>query len=189
MTPLTDAIYDASRDPRILAIKKLVKSDGTPDYDARNAAAFTLDANGSGLILDREIDIFGFSPALVMGVRQQYGYAWLPNAFQPNVPLGDLGDLRKMFPRGIRVSTDAADYRPFAPPVPAPPVSSSPVGQRNGDLFEVNLVAAQIHGKWLFDDGEEYPEGGTTYVFHKVPGMFGSSVWWTVKPTPQQAAV
>jgi hypothetical protein len=170
---ITSQDYFNSKDPRIVALQSL------PDMAAKISEAATLDANGTGLIIDWAIDIWGWDPVLVMGARKAYGYTWCPAGFQPNPPLADLADPSKAWPRSIKVSVDLADYPPFAPPPPALPVNTSPIGTLNGDAYSVNIPAAQIHGQWLYRDGQPYTDTTGTYIFHNVPGMFGAMVSWT----------
>lgn len=175
---LTDAIYRASKDPRIPALADIA------DIDARNTAAAALDKEG--LIIDRAIDIWLWDPTKVMAYRQHLGYPWLPNAFQPDLInpfkliMGPSTDMSVPWERSIKVSTDANDYPPFHVTPPFVP-SSSPIGPKNGELFSVNLAAVAVNGKFMFVDGEEYVENGVTYIFHNVPGMFGPMLSWTLK--------
>jgi len=175
----TDQDYFNSKDGRIVELQKLVTPTGAPDIDARVAAAAALDANGTGLIIDWAIDVWGWDPVLVMGARQMYGYKWCPSGFQPNPPLADLADPTKAYPRSIKVSTALADYPPFVPPAPPPLPNTSPIGPRNGDVYSVNITVAQVAGQWLFKDGQTYTDSTGSYVFHNVPGMFGAMVSWT----------
>lgn len=185
MPTLTNEIYRASKDPRVNALQDIKSVDGLPDIDQRLQAASRLDKEG--LIIDMQIDIWGWDPVKVMAVRESVGYPWGPNAFQPNLtnPFKLLGgpytDMSQPWPRSIKVSTDAKDYPAFAPPPPPVPVSASPIGQKNGDSYFVNQAVAQVSGQWLFKDGQEYVEGGKTYIFHNQPGMFGPMVSWTDK--------
>lgn len=182
---LTDPIYWASKDPRVVALQQLKVADGDPDLDARITGATALDAGGTGLIIDWPIDIWGWSPTLVMGARAAYGYVWAPSGFQPNPPLPQLADASLAYPRSIKVSINAADYPAFAPPIAAPPLSTSPIGPLNGTLYGVNIAAAQLHGTWLFADGQQFQQGAQTFTFHNQPGMFGPMVWWTLNtPSP-----
>ena len=151
---LTDKIYWDSKDPRIVALADIA------DPDARVSAAVVLDK--TGLVIDRQIDLWRWQPSLVMALRKADGYPWSPNAFQPNLlnPFklvsGPSTDMTQPWPRSIKVSTDAADYPAFAPPPPPLPVSNSPIGALNGDLYEVNIAVAQIAGQYLFKDGQTY---------------------------------
>lgn len=187
----SSALYFASKDPRIVALQQVREaSTGLPDLAGRLTAAQPLDS--AGLVVDMQIDIWGWDPVLVMAARKQYGFPWVPNAFQPNlvdplatgvIPSGSVAtDMRRPWPRSIKVSVDAADYPAFAPPPPPPTPSASPVGPRVGDLFGVNIAAASVNGQFLFQDGKEYTIDGTSYIFHNVPTPFGPSVNWTLAP-------
>ena len=178
---LTDTIYWASKDSRVAALQNLKTSDGLPDITSRLATAKTLDAGGTGIIIDNQIDIWGWDPTLVMGYRQQYGYIWVPNAFQTPEALPTLEDMKTTpaWDRSIKVSTDANDYPAFTPPKLFVP-STSPIGVLNGGQFAVNYSAVIKNGAIMFVDGQEYAENGQTYLFHNMPGMFGPELWWTL---------
>lgn len=174
---LTDPIYWASKNPQVASLQSLKTAEGLPNIGARESLASQLESQG--LIIDRQIDIWGWDPVLVMGERASHGFLWGPNATQPNAPsLLDYLDLSKRWPNSIKYSLDAGDYPPFAPAV-ITPISTSPVGTYNGGVYSVNLSVAQVHGVLLYRDGQAYTDNNGTYIFHNQPGMFGPMLWWT----------
>ncbi len=169
---LTNDIYWASKDPRIVALRTL------PDIGSRDTAAYELDK--LGLIIDRQIDVWGWDPHLVMGYRLFYGDVWVPNAYQPNaLNTSDYFDINKIWQRAIRVSIDATDYKPFNPPTPDPPPSTSTIGVLNGGQYTVNRDVAQINGQFIFKNGQHYKDSTGDYTFHNEPGLFMPMIWWT----------
>ena len=175
---LTDSVYWASKPPQVAALQSLVTPAGFPDIAARDAQGQVLAAQG--FIIDRQIDIWGWDPVLVMGARAGYGYTWCPNAYQANDPnILDYLNPALMWSGAIPVSTDARNYPAFTPPAPPTPVSASPVGTLNAGMYSVNLAVAQVNGVLLFKDGQTYMDNTGTYTFHDQPGMFGPMLWWT----------
>lgn len=180
---LTPAIYEAAKDPRIVALRHMP----TDDIAGRLAKSQEIDANGTGPIVDPQIDTLTWDPLQTMLFRQSLGFTWWVNAMQP-LPIVVHGgassvvsnyDPAKPGPRSIKTTTDSADFPPFggAPP-PAPAVR--PVGAFIGNgLYAANVAACWGGGHWLFSDGQQYTQDGATYVFHLVPGMFGPSINWT----------
>lgn len=175
---LTDDIYKASKDPRVIALLQIT------DVNQREAQAQSLDA--AGLVIDREIDIWGWDPVKVMAIRAADGYPWVPNAFQANLqdPFnllgGDHTDMSKPWPRSIKVSLDSSDYPSVAvapPPLPA----TRPVGALIGNgIYAANLAACFVNGGWLFNDGQQYAQDGVTYFFHKTSFWGMWLINWTV---------
>lgn len=176
---LTDALYNTSRDPRVLALRSIT------DPAARENAASEL--NASGVIIDRPIDLWGWGPTETMVYRVQVGLPWVPNAFQPALvdPLNLLGgthtDMSQRWPRSILVSVDIADYPPHDPAVAAPkrPMVTDVVV--NGNEHQVNTDMVADNGKWLFTDGQTFtdPFDSRKWVFHMIPDAWGPRVYAT----------
>lgn len=143
MEPLTDAIYFASKPPEVRALYGMGTIDGEREKLAK-------DLYMQGFVIDRAIDIWGWSPEKVMQMRYDMGVRVVGNAFQFGAPF-------------ITVSIDAADYQPFDPAVPPPAIK--PVGRANGD----GTFAANVQN---LPDGKEVEQDGKTYVFHNIPGPF-----------------
>lgn len=124
---LTNEIYWASRDPRIQALQQLNNINDGDGKAARYDAAIALAQQG--LIIDAQIDGWGIDAAQEMSLRAFYGYTWWPSIIQPppSVPGHVLSGQTPYDPNNppagsVKVSTDAADYPPFAPPTPPAPV-------------------------------------------------------------------
>jgi hypothetical protein len=176
---LTDEIYKASRDPRIVALSQII--------DVGQKESIASDLNDAGLIIDRPIDIWGWDPVFTMVYRQQLGYPWVPNAFQPSLvnPFklgsGPSTDMSKQWPRSITVSTDADNYPPHDPALIAPKrpmVTDAPTGQGG---FQLNTDLVTENGKWLFQNGQSFtdPFDGKKWVFHSMSTPFGPQVFAT----------
>ncbi len=160
MPNLTDEIYWASKPPEVRALQDI----SVLDQDARQSAAAALSAKG--FLIDRQIDIWGWSPSKVMAYRTQLGATY---------SLDGISGLRT-----IKVSVDAADYPPFdAVKPPAPPVRA--VGQYKGNgLYEANITAcADPNGHLIFADGQHYTQDGVEYVFHVTQFWGMPSINWT----------
>lgn len=177
-TPLTDDAYWASKDPKVAAVHTL-------DFAARIGAAQVLDTQG--FIIDNLIDIYGWSPTLVMQARGAYGYAWVPSAFQPNLvdPLGTgvvlqgqtPTDMSKPWPRSIRVSTDSKDYPSLTPSKPAPLPSDGVTwyyDSVNGVYGVVQAAVVDSQGKWLYTEGQALLYKGQTVYFHLAYSIMGT---------------
>lgn len=177
---LTDSIYWASKDPRIVALQQLPPASG-----ARNDAAAALDK--AGLIIDRAVDVWGWDPTILMNYRKSLGYPWLPNAFQPDlvdplhtgvVPAGQQPtDMSKPWARSIKVSTDAKDYPPFTPPAPKPAYDGITT---NFDpaigVYTVNPAAVTgPDGKWIFQEGQSLLYKEQKVTFHLSYSIFGAN--------------
>lgn len=184
---LTSAVYFASKDPRIVALKDLAAA---PDRLFQEAQKL----NDAGLIIDQEIDINRWDPVLVMAGREQYGYPWVPNAFQGNlvdplnlgvVPAGSVRtDMSQPWPRSIKVSTDSTDFPPVAPPVttPNPPHDAVLMDYGNG-ILAVDPSVAFVNGKPLFNEGDQITHEGKPIIWHWALGFAGrpSPIWETAE--------
>jgi hypothetical protein len=147
-----DQAYWASQPPEIQALQQI------SDPNQRAAQAATLAT--SGFIIDVPIMVWGWDPYLVMTMREQMGYAWVPSALQPPIAIApgntELGvapyNPADPPPGSIKVSTNIADYPPYAPAQPAatgPTVPADPVGvQTIGNIY-------------TSVPGEDYPNGAT----------------------------
>lgn len=174
---LTKEIYAASKPPKVRDLWNL-------PFDQREIAAAEL--ADEGFVIDRQIDIWGWDPVKVMVTRDQLGYAWVPNAFQPNLqdPFALLGgphtDMTKPWPKSIKVSVDANDFPPFVePPAPSPEVRPVGVAIGNG-LFSANIEAVYPNGVWRFRAGETFTQDGVKYKFNHVDTPFGPSISWSL---------
>ena len=183
-TILTDAVYWAAKDSRIHDLQKLVTPDGLPDQAGRQSAAAALDA--AGLVIDRQIDIWGWDPVLVMNMRGAYGFAWAPNAFQPNFASGNATptDMSKPWPRSIRTSTLASDYPPIQPPAPVAAPSDGVTWYFDAASGTYQVLAAAVtgpDGKYIYAEGQQLLYAGQTVYFHVSYGIFGGSPQFVLK--------
>lgn len=101
---------------------------------ASQAAAATLLTNAqlSGLPIDMDLMLRLWSAPMIMAVRKNDGYEWVPPYGSPDVnvgpglppPVGEIANYPATMPAGwIPVSTDAKDYPAYvAPVVPVAPI-------------------------------------------------------------------
>jgi hypothetical protein len=170
-----DAAYWASQPPEIQALQAIAD----PDQRAAQGAALATE----GFTIDVPIMVWGWDAYLVMTMRAQFGYTWVPSALQPPVTIAPGVAQPGVVaynpldppPGSILVSTNIADYPPFvAPPQPTPqtPSGSDPVG-----LQSVGTI-------YLSVPGETYPNGATftdsrgTFQKHMVVTPFGRNAYW-----------
>src|SRR5580700_10805393 len=114
-----DKAYWASQPPELQALPAIA------DLGQRCTRAAALAAQG--FVVDVPIMVWGWDPYLVMTMRANYGYTWVPSALQPNIAVapgvtqpGTASYDPAHPPAGsIRVSTNIADYPPFNPPAPS----------------------------------------------------------------------
>ena len=169
-----DTAYQASLAPQVAALAQI------SDLAARSNAAATLAAQG--FVVDVPINVWGWDPYLVMTMRANYGYTWVPSALQPNVSIapgvsqpGTVPYDPANPPAGsIKVSTNPADYPPYNPPAPAPTpvVSSDPVGP-----LSVGSIYLTVPGDMSMI-GTEYTDARGTFVKLGAQTPFGISAYW-----------
>jgi hypothetical protein len=170
-----DQAYWASQPPAIQALQSIA------DQEQRATAAAQLATQG--FTIDVPIMVWGWDAFLVMTMRAQFGYTWVPSALQPPVTIAPGDEQPGVTPYdplhppagSIIVSTNIQDYPPYFPaPQPAPqtPAGSDPVGlQSIGNIY-------------LSVPGETYPDGATftdsrgTFEKHLVVTPFGANAYW-----------
>jgi hypothetical protein len=170
-----DKAYWASQPNELRALPAI------DDFEQRSLRA--ADLASKGFVVDVPIMVWSWDPYLVMTMRANYGYTWVPSALQSNVLVapgvsqpGTVPYDPARPPSGsIRVSTNLADYPPLNPPVPVPLQPSNdgdPVGiQSLGTLF-------------LSVPGEAYPDGAKftgargTFLKHVTFTPFGRVNYW-----------
>jgi hypothetical protein len=170
-----DQAYWASQSPEVQALQSIT------DQEARATQAAQLASNG--FTIDVPIMVWGWDPFLVMTIRAQMGYMWVPSALQPPVSIAP-GDTEPGVvpynpadppPGSIKVSTNIADYPPFTPPTPpAPqlPTGGDPVGlQSVGDIY------LSVPGD-IYPNGATYTDARGTFEKHVVATPFGRSSYW-----------
>jgi len=171
---LFDQAYWVSQPPEIQALE-------TIDPSQRAAQAAELAA--SGFIIDVPIMVWGWDPYLVMTMRAQYGFTWVPSALQPPVTiapgLSETGvapyNPSDPPPGSIKVSTNIADYPPFA--VPPPPATPTPAPSDPVGVQTIGNIYTPV-------PGDNYPNGATFTdsrgTFQKVVILtpFGRVSYW-----------
>jgi hypothetical protein len=187
MTPLTDEIYRASLDPARLAL-----ITGSPTGPFANLSYAALTAPGwatkeslaagaallaaaqlTGLPIDTQLMLWGWSAPMIMQVRLNNGYAYVPPYGTANVDiapglsvLGQSSNYPASMPAGwIKVSVDAADYPAYVPPIPVttPPPIWTPV--MSEVLSAVDPTTGTMHYYFGLSSGQN-PAYGTTCTFN-----------------------
>ena len=110
-----DQAYWTSQPPEIRALP------GIADPDQRAARGAEL--AGKGFTIDAPIMIWSWDAYLVMTLRSNYGYTWVPSALQPAVNMAPGVSIPGAAPYdpahppagSILVSTNAQDFRPSIP--------------------------------------------------------------------------
>ncbi len=170
-----NAAYWASKPPEVRALATIY------DQDVRTSQASTLAMQG--FVIDVPIMVWGWDPYLCMGLRQNFGYTWVPSALQPNVSIapglsapGTVAYDPKNPPGGsIKVSTNLADYPAFDPAPAEPPVVTDYVGvQTMGNMY---LVVPGDHTP----NGVEVTNDRGTFVKRLVQTPFGFNAYYEKK--------
>jgi hypothetical protein len=170
-----DQAYWASQPPEVQALP------GIADPTQRATQAATLATNG--FTIDVPIMVWGWDAYLVMQMRAQFGYTWVPSALQPPVTIapGLTGPGVVAYdplhpPAGsIKVSTNIQDYPPYiAPPQPTPqtPAGDDPVG-----LQSVGTIYLSVPGE-TYPDGATFTDSRGTFQKHMVVTPFGRNAYW-----------
>jgi hypothetical protein len=170
-----DQAYWASQPPEIQALP------GIADPQQRDNRAAQLATNG--FTIDVPIMVWGWDAYLVMTMRAQFGYTWVPSALQPPVTiapgLAQPGvapyDPLHPPPGSIKVSTNLQDYPPFAPapqPQPQTPAAYDPVG-----LQSIGNIYLTVPGD-TNQDGAQFTDARGTFQKHMVVTPFGRSAYW-----------
>ena len=169
-----DQAYWASQPPEIRALP------GIASQDDRVASAVHLAARG--FTVDVPIMVWSWDAYLVMKLRADQGYTWVPSALQPSITiapgLGAPGavpyDPANPPAGSIKVSLNPSDYPPYPAPAPAPATATSndPVG------------AQSIGNIYLTTPGDTFAAGAQVTdsrgTFQKVVTItpFGRSSYW-----------
>jgi hypothetical protein len=168
-----DQAYWASQPPEVRALAAI------NDPGQRTAQGAQLATNG--FTIDVPIMVWGWDPYLLMQLRQQFGYTWVPSALQPNVTiapsLSQPGvvpyDPLHPPPGSILVSTNIADFPPFQPPTPAPvPLITDLVGPQ-----AVGTMYLTVTGD-LSPDGTQWTDVRGRFVKHVFLTPFGREAYW-----------
>jgi len=170
-----DQAYWASQPPEVRALP------GIADQDQRANQAATLATDG--FTIDVPIMVWAWDAYLVMTMRAQMGYTWVPSALQPPVTIapglaqpGVVPYDPSNAPAGsIKVSTNIADYPPYAPPaqpMPQTPAGSDPVG-----LQSIGSIFLSVPGE-TYQNGATFTDSRGTFQKHVVVTPFGRSAYW-----------
>ena len=169
-----DQAYWASQPPEVQSLQQI------GDQNQRAAQAARLATNG--FIIDVPIMVWGWDAFLMMTLRQQFGYTWVPSALQPPVTIAPgtsqtgatAYDPLHAPPGSIKVSTNMADYPPFIAPLPPAPSTppGDPVGPQSIDTIYLSVA------------GDNYPNGAMftdtrgTFQKYVVVTPFGRNAYW-----------
>ncbi len=173
--------YRASLPPELRDLMAMQESSPA-DVEAKTRRA--ADLAQKGFTVDVPIMLWGWDPYLVMRLRQQFGYTWVPSALQPPIAVapglpgfGTLAPYDPLHPPpgSIRVSLNPADYPPFNPPAASlsqAPASDDPVG-----LQSVGSLYLSVAGE-AYPDGAKYTDGRGTFLKHVTITPFGRTNYW-----------
>ena len=148
-----------------------------------------------GYQIDAECMIYKMEPAIIMGIRMNQDFTWIPHdpwgsqSYLPTMPGADLPGLPPYDPKNpppgsIRVSYDAADY-PLAPDLvkaPPPPMPTTVIGvSMGGPLYAAGPGAFDANNKFKYANGDSVTEGGHTYVAVVAQGLMGQANFFQLK--------
>lgn len=171
-----DKVYWAAQPPELRALPAV------EDYNQRVSRAGNLAAKG--FTVDVPIMVYDWDPYLVMKIRQDSGFTWVPSALQPNIsvapgisqPNAVSYDPTHPPAGSIKVSINIADYPPIDPPAPATPQQQA----ANGDPVGIQSLGTL----YLSVPGESYPDGAKftdsrgTFLKHVTFTPFGRTNYW-----------
>lgn len=174
-----DTAYWLAQPPPVRALPSVA------DETTRSAQAAGLATNG--YIIDVPIMVWEWDPYLIMTMRLQLGYAWVPSALQPPIysapgisqPGVPPYDPLHPPPGSIIVSNNIADYPPFDPPTPVNPPApvADPVG-----LQAVGNIYLSVVGD-TYPDGAQFTDSRGTFQKHLVVTPFGRNSYWELLAT------
>jgi len=170
-----DQAYWASQPPEVRGLP------GIADQEQRADQAATLATDG--FTIDVPIMVWAWDAYLVMQMRSQFGYTWVPSALQPPVTIAPgtaqpgavAYDPLHPPPGSITVSTNIADYPPFAAapqPTPQIPAISDPVG-----LQSIGSIYLSVAGE-TYQNGAQFTDSRGTFQKHMVVTPFGRNAYW-----------
>lgn len=168
-----DAAYWASQPPQIAALQSV--SDSTQRES--NAAGLAT----QGYVIDIPIMVWLWDPYIVMSMRQQFGYTWVPSALQPPLaiqpglvePGVQSYDPNNPPAGSIKVSTNPADFPPFNPPATT---STAPVSDPVGAQALGNIFLSVVGD--TYPDGAKFTDSRGTFQKRLVATPFGRNAYW-----------
>ena len=169
-----DQAYWASQPPEVRALPSIEDQGGRANRAAGLAA--------KGFVIDVPIMVWSWDAYLVMKLRSDFGYTWVPSALQSPVTIapglsapGAVPYDAAHPPSGsIRVSVNPTDYPPFNPPavIPSPTAANEPVGQQS-----LGVLYYSVPGE-NFPDGAKFTDARGTFMKHVVITPFGRMNYW-----------
>ena len=168
-----DQAYWASQPPEVRALP------GIEDQEQRAKRGAELAIKG--FVIDVPVMIWGWDPYLVMKLRSDFGYSWVPSALQPPVTIAPGVAAPGVIPYdpahppsgAIHVSLRVEDYPPFdRPSPPSPSATNEPVG-----LQSLGTIYYSVPGE-TFPDGAKFTDARGAFLKHVVITPFGRSSYW-----------
>lgn len=160
------------------AVKSLRLYPIGPDRAAKALALAEM-----GELVDVPIMVWGWDPEVVMGLRKDYGYTWVPSALMSPIVLAPglkFPGLPEYDPKNIPIGAivvkfpiNEENYPPkvkVEPPKPLPTQASPVCGNSFGNLY---FVCPQANK--LLNHGDVVTEDRGKFVFYRVPGPGGIS--------------
>ena len=169
-----DQAYWASQPPEIRALASV------EDQGSRGTRAAELAAKG--FVIDVPIMVWSWDAYLVMKLRSDFGYTWVPSALQTPVTIAPGLSAPGAVPYdpahppsgSIKVSVDPSDSPPFNPP--APPSSSTAANEPVG-VQSLGVLYYSVPGE-NFPDGAKFTDPRGTFLKHVVITPFGRTNYW-----------
>ncbi len=170
-----DQAYWTSQPPEVRALPGVTE----PEQRAARGAELA----GKGFLIDVPIMVWGWDPYLVMKMRSDYGYTWVPSALLPPVSVAPGVSVTGAVPYdaahppagSIHVSTSVQDYPPFN--LPAQPTPQTPPGENPVGLQSVGALFLAVPGE-TYQDGAKYTDSRGTFLKHVVVTPFGRTCYW-----------
>jgi hypothetical protein len=169
-----DQAYWAAQPPEVRALPSIA------DQDSRGTRAAELASKG--FVIDVPIMLWSWDAYLVMKLRSDFGYTWVPAALQATVTIAPGLSAPGTVPYdpahpplgSIHVSLNPADYPPFNPPTvtPSPTATTDPVGPQS-----IGVLYNSVPGD-NFADGAKFTDGRGTFLKHVVITPFGRTNYW-----------
>lgn len=167
-----DTVYWAAQPPAVQACRST----------CTQSQATTLAAEGYSI--DVPVDVWGWDAYLVMTLREQFGYTWVPalgqapvacvpNLVCPGIPAYNPNTA----PMGsIKVSTNPADFPAYVDPIPpgSTVAPASFVGPLNFGCVYVSLPGDPNA------NGAQVTIAGSVYTLTKIATPFGTEQWYTL---------
>lgn len=169
-----DQAYWASQPPEVRALPSF-EDQGPRAQRAADLAA-------KGFVVDVPIMVWLWDAYLVMKMRSDFGYTWVPAALQTPVTIAPGTSAPGSVPYdplhppagSIHVSTNPADYPPFNPP--APPSSATAANDPVG-LQSIGALYYSVPGE-TYPDGGKFTDPRGTFLKHVVITPFGRTNYW-----------